>query len=146
MASNKAVRAIPPFEHADVAETFAELPPAARDKLLHLRSLIFDTAAQTPGVGPLEEGLRWGEPSYLTSKSKSGTTIRIHWKPRTPDRCAMYVHCQTNLVEQYRLRHPDSLEFEGNRAVLFRIDQPLPEDALRDCIRLALTYHKPRIG
>jgi hypothetical protein len=56
----------------------------------------------------------------------------------------MYVHCQTNLVEQYRLRHPDTLEFEGNRAVLFRIGEPLPEDALRDCIRLALTYHKSR--
>ncbi len=138
----KGPRVAPPFEDADVAEAFAVLPPAARDKLLQLRTLIFDTAAKTPGVGPLEEALRWGEPSYLTSKSKSGTTIRIHWKPRCADRCAMYVHCQTNLVEQYRLRHPDSLEFEGNRAVLFPIDKPLPEKALRDCVRLALTYHQ----
>lgn len=53
----------------------------------------------------------------------------------------MYVHCQTNLVEQYRLRHGDALEFEGDRAVLFAVDQPLPERALRDCIELALTYH-----
>ena len=63
-----------------------------------------------------------GEPSYLTTKTKSGTTIRVHWKERRADRCAMYVHCQTNLVQQYRLRHADELEFEGNRAVLFPID------------------------
>ena len=142
MASKKVLRTVPPFEKTEVAAIFAALPPAARDKLLQLRSLIFETAAETPGVGPLEEALRWGEPSYLTSKSKSGTAIRIHWKPRRADRCAMYVHCQTHLVEQYRRRHRDSLEFEGNRAVLFPVDRPLPEEALRDCIRLALTYHQ----
>lgn len=109
---------------------------------MQLRSLIFETAAATEGVGPLEEALRWGEPSYLTNQSKSGTTIRIHWKPKRADRCAMYVHCQTNLVEQYRLRHGGVLEFEGNRAVLFDVNQPLPEQALRDCIQLALTYHR----
>jgi hypothetical protein len=142
MASKKALRAVPPFEQPEVAEIFAALPPAARDTLLQLRSLIFDTAAETPGVGALEEALRWGEPSYLTSRSKSGTTLRIHWKRRRADRCAMYVHCRTRLVEQYRLRHHDSLEFEGNRAVLFPVDGPLPEEALRDCVRLALTYHQ----
>lgn len=142
MTSKKALRAVPPFQHEDVAATFAALPHAARRTLLQLRTLIFETAAELPGVGPLEEALRWGEPSYLTSTSKSGTTIRIHWKPRRVDRCAMYVHCQTNLVQQYRLLHYDSLEFEGNRAVLFPIDEPLPEEALRDCIRLALTYHR----
>lgn len=93
-------------------------------------------------MGPIEEALRWGEPSYLTTETKSGTTVRIHWKPRRPDRCAMYVHCQTSLVAQYRLRHGDVLEFEGDRAVLFAVDKPLPKRALRDCIALALTYHR----
>jgi hypothetical protein len=140
--SRKAARIGPAFEAPEVADVFAELPPMARKKLLQLRALIFDTAAETPGVGPLLEALRWGEPSYLTPTTKSGTSIRIHWKPRQPNRCAMYVHCQTNLVAQYRLRHNSVLEFEGNRAVLFDVDQPLPEAALRDCVRLALTYHK----
>ncbi len=129
-----------PFQSVDVAEAFASFPAAARHTLLRVRELIFDTAAKTEGVGPLDEALRWGEPSYLTTQSKSGTTVRIHWKPKRPDRCAMYVHCQTNLVEQFRLRHHD-LEFEGDRAVLFPVEGPLPEKALRDCIRLALTYH-----
>ncbi len=130
------------FQSADVAEVFASVPQQPRGLLLQLRSLIFRTAETTEGVGPIEEALRWGEPSYLTSQSKSGTTIRIHWKQKQPDRCAMYVHCQTNLIEQYRLRHGDVLEFEGNRAVLLDVERPLPEGALRDCVRLALTYHQ----
>lgn len=131
----------PTFEDSAVAEVFAAIPKRAREQLLRVRRLIFETAATTADVGPLEEALRWGEPSYLTTQSKSGTALRIHWKSRRPDRCAMYVHCQTNLVEQYRLRHGDILEFEGNRAVLFDVERPLPKEALRDCIRLALTYH-----
>lgn len=131
-----------PFERAEVAEAFAELPLPARKKLLELRSLIFETAAKTPGVGPLEEALRWGEPSYLTTQTKSGTTIRIHWKARRPDRCALYVHCQTNLIEQFRELSLGSFDFEGNRAILFDVARPLPEKFLRECIRMALTYHR----
>jgi hypothetical protein len=142
MASKKRRSNAPPIQSADVAEAFAALPLAARDKLMQVRELIFDTAAKTEGVGPIDEALRWGEPSYLTAKTRSGTTIRVHWKPKRPDRCAMYVHCQTNLLEQFRLRHPDDFEFEGDRAVLFPVNRPLPEKALRDCIRLALTYHQ----
>lgn len=141
--ATKKVRRKVRFEQPEVLEAFALLPPKARARLLELRALMFDTAAKTPRVGPLEEALRWGEPSYLTSQSKSGTTIRIHWKPKRPDHGALYVHCQTNLVEQYRLRHGKSFEFEGDRALLFALDRPLPERALRDCIRLALTYHLP---
>lgn len=143
MAANRTQNAIS-FERPEVAEAFAAIPPAPRERLLQLRSLILDTAAKTPGVGQLEEALRWGEPSYLTTASKSGTTIRIHWKPKQPEHCAMYVHCQTNLVAQYRARHGRALQFAGNRAVLFAVDEPLPKGALRDCIQLALTYKLQR--
>ena len=54
----------------------------------------------------------------------------------------MYVNCQTSLLEQHRRRDGASLEFEGDRAVLFDTEGPLPEGPLRDCIRLALTYHR----
>ena len=141
MATKRTYKGIS-FQRPEVADAFAAIPAESRARLLQLRSLILDTAARLPDVGPIEEGLRWGEPSYLTSQSKSGTTIRIHWKSKRPDRCAMYVHCQTNLLDQYRLRHGDVLEFEGNRAVLFDVERPLPERALRDCIELALTYHR----
>jgi hypothetical protein len=141
MASKKAANQVPPFERVEVAEVYAAVPTTARDKLMQLRTLIFETAREMPEVGPIEEALRWGEPSYLTPHSKSGTTIRIHWKQRNPEYCALYVNCQTTLIEEYRLRHPQSFEFEGNRAVLFRVSKPLPKAALRDCVRLALTYH-----
>jgi hypothetical protein len=62
-----------------------------------LRELIFDVAASTDGVGEIEETLRWGEPAYLTSQSKSGTTIRIGWKSSRPAEYAVFFHCQTDL-------------------------------------------------
>ena len=73
---------------------------AAREALA-LRKLIFDTAAQTEGVGELEETLKWGQPSYLTPETKSGSTIRIDGSGGD-GRCAVYFICHTNLVESFR--------------------------------------------
>jgi len=67
----------PAFANADVAAVFRAYPAPLRARLLALRRLIFDTAAETDGVGPLDETLKWGQPSYLTAASRSGTTIRI---------------------------------------------------------------------
>jgi hypothetical protein len=44
---------------------------------MQLRMHILDAASETEGVGELEETLKWGQPSYLTKKPKSGRTIRI---------------------------------------------------------------------
>ena len=75
----------------------------ARPHMLALRSLVFETAAEMPQVGALEETLKWGEPAYLTP-SRSGTTIRMDWKPRAPEVCALYFNCQTTLVETLRVQ------------------------------------------
>ncbi len=125
---------------AEVARVFATYPDDARQRLLQLRQLIFNTAAAHPDVGPLTETLKWGEAAYLTEKSKSGTTIRIAWKASAPTSYAMYVHCQTNLVDTFRTRFPE-LSYEGNRAVVFDLDAPLAEEAAAGCISMALTYH-----
>src|SRR5690348_13499501 len=61
----------------DVDAVFAAYPPALRKKLKSLRRLILETAKKTAGVGPLEETLKWGQPSYLPVRSGSGTTVRI---------------------------------------------------------------------
>ncbi|MHA1572057.1 MAG: DUF1801 domain-containing protein, partial [Alphaproteobacteria bacterium] len=66
-----------PFQHPDVAAVFDAYPAALRRRLMALRQLIFETAALSEGVGPLTETLKWGQPSYLTQQSGSGTTIRI---------------------------------------------------------------------
>ena len=70
-----------PFSSPRVAQVFDSYPPALRTRLLALRALIFEVAASTPGVGELEETLKWGEPAYLTTQSKSGSTVRIAWQP-----------------------------------------------------------------
>lgn len=127
------------FVDPDVAEAYMALPPAPREKLLQVRELIFDTAMRTVGVGNIVETLKWGEPSYL-SDNRSGTTVRIHWKARTPNHCALYVPCQTDLLDQFRALKLKGLELDGKRAVLFPLSGRLPVRALRKCVALAHTY------
>ena len=131
----------PAFQSAAVAEKFCSYPPGIRRKLLALRKAIFNTAARIEGVGAIEETLKWGEPAYVTAATKSGSTIRIDWKPGKPKQYTMYFHCQTNLVETFRTLFPEDFGFEGNRALVFNEADALPQDALEFCIAAALTYH-----
>lgn len=124
-----------------VAGVLKTYPRAVRPRILALRELIYETAASTEGVGPLTETLKWGEPAYLTEKSGSGTTIRIAWKAKTPERYGMYFHCQTRLVDTFRGLFPDAFTFEGNRAIVFDRSDPVPTGPLSHCVAMALTYH-----
>jgi Domain of unknown function (DU1801) len=133
-----------PIETAAVDRVFQSYPPKMRQKLLALRKLILQTAASTDGVGKVEETLKWGEPAYVTSESKSGSTIRIAWKKSNPAQYAMYFNCQTNLVETFRALFPSEFKFEGNRAIVFAESQAVPTDALAFCVTAALTYHRIR--
>jgi hypothetical protein len=128
------------FSDRAVEAAFETYPKPLKAKLLALRRLIFDTAATVEGVGPLEESLKWGQPSYLTSETKSGSTIRIDQMKPAADQYAVYFHCQTNLVETFRELYP-ALSYSDNRAILFKVADKLPEAALRHCVALALTYH-----
>ena len=85
---------------------FDAYPKPLKPKLLALRRLILDTARTTKGVGALEETLKWGQPSYLTPETKSGSTIRIDQVKSGADQYAVYFHCQTNLVETFRELYP----------------------------------------
>lgn len=126
---------------AEVAATYASYPPALRNRVLALRELILDVAATTPGVGPLEETLKWGEPAFVTAQSKSGSTVRIAWKKSRPTQYAMYFNCQTTLVDSFRTMFPTAFKFEGNRAIVFDERDDIAEPALRLCVGMALTYH-----
>lgn len=127
---------------------FEAYPARVRRKLLALRELIFATATATEGAGELEETLKWGEPAYVTAQTKSGSTVRIDWKKARPNEYAMYFHCQTNLVDTFRAMFPNEFAFEGNRALVFPLDAPVPKETLALCIAASLTYHrsKPRTG
>ncbi|XDD49763.1 DUF1801 domain-containing protein [Leptospira sp. WS92.C1] len=129
------------FKNPEVAEIFKTYPEKIREKLLILRELIFETASNTEGVGMLEETLKWGQPSYLTPISKSGSTIRIDQIPSQENRYALFFHCQTNLVSTFRELFPKTLEFEGNRCILLNVKDRIPFKELSLCISLALTYH-----
>lgn len=121
-----------------VAAVLDAYPAPLRERLAWLRSLIYETAAATEGVGPLEETLKWGEASYLTSTSGSGTTIRIGRDKRS-GRPTLYVNCKTDLLSRYRALYPDAFGYDGDRGVM--LGAAPDEGALRHVIALALTYH-----
>ena len=129
------------FSDPAVDAAFSAYPGPVRAKLLALRRLIFDTAKATSGVGAIEETLKWGQPSYLTAETKSGSTIRIDRVKSAANRYAVYFHCQTDLVETFRELYPTELSYGGNRSILLNAEDELPEPALRHCVALALTYH-----
>ena len=121
-----------------VNEKFDAYPPAIARKLKIIRALILSEVKRN-ALGEVEETLKWGEPSYLT---KSGSTIRIDWKPSNPDQYAMYFHCRTRLVDTFKELYRDKLKFEGNRAIVFDISDKIPVNELSYCILLSLTYHQ----
>ncbi len=125
-----------------VAKIFASYPANVRRKLLAIRELIFSSASSIEGVGKIEETLKWGEPTYLTSMSKSGSTIRIAWKKSAPLQYAMYFNCQTNLIDTFRSLFRSEFKFEGNRAIVFDVSEKVQTDSLTICIAAALTYHR----
>ncbi len=124
-----------------VEEAFNVFPPVVRKKLMRLRMLIFDVADETEGVGELEETLKWGQPSYLTKKSKSGSTIRIGREKKTEGDYAIYFKCQTSLVATFKELYKNKFRYEGNRAIVFSVKDKIPVCELKHCIEMALTYH-----
>jgi Domain of unknown function (DU1801) len=145
-ATTKGVKSKSPagFSEPTVDTVFRAYPAPIRARLLALRRLIFDTAKTTNGVGRLEETLKWGQPSYLTAETKSGSTIRIDQVKSTANQYAVYFHCQTDLVATFRELYPKEFSFGGNRSILLSAGDKIPEPALRHCLALALTYHLNR--
>ena len=125
---------------SSVASVFRNYPPALRRQLMALRDLMFDVAAKTDGVGRLTETLKWGQPSYLTAETGSGTTVRID-RLKASDGYAVYFHCQSGLLGRFRELYPDTFTYEGKRAIRFGSTDRLPVRPLKHCIALALTHH-----
>src|SRR5688572_15773863 len=121
-----------------VAEALARYPEPIRLRLLQVRDLIFAVAAETDGVGPLTETLKWGEPAYLTEASKSGTTLRLGVSRSAPEQCAVFVNCQTTLIDAFRAHFADDFTFEGQRALIIPATSPLRPEPLALCLRAAL--------
>lgn len=128
-----------PFDDPEVEAKFRLYPVPARKGLLVLRALIFETAGATPGVGTVLETLKWGQPAYLTPDTKSGSTIRLGLPKRGG--FALYTHCRTTLISDFRSIFPDDFIYEGNRAIHFKDGENLSLEKLQMLIGSALTYH-----
>jgi hypothetical protein len=139
--TTRATRPVADFGDSAVDAVFSAYPAPLKARLLALRRLIFETARTTKGVGALQETLKWGQPSYLTPQTHSGSTIRIDQVKSAAGQYAVYFHCQTDLVETFRQLYPTQLRFEGNRSIVLDVKDALPRAELRHCVALALTYH-----
>ena len=121
-----------------VKEKLKSYPAHIKPKVNNLRQLIIDKAAELESVDVLEETLKWGEPSYI---AKKGSTIRIDWKAKNPEQYAIYFKCTSKLVETFRSVYGDTFRYEKNRAILFGLDDVVPQSELKECIGAALQYH-----
>ncbi|MBB1480033.1 DUF1801 domain-containing protein [Pseudoalteromonas sp. SG41-2] len=129
-----------------VKQKFTTYPENIAVVLHEIRSLILQVAVQD-GITELEETLKWGEPSYI---SKIGTTIRFDHKPKSAEQFCIYFNCKTKLVETFKELYGDTFSYEGNRALVFKLNQTVPVKELAHCISLALRYkkikHLPLLG
>ncbi len=123
----------------EVTLIFNNYPDHVKQQMFNLRALIIETAEAIEGLTYLEETLKWGEPSYLTKK---GSTIRIDWKSKNPDQYAMYFQCTSKLIPTFKSIFPSTFNFEGTRAIVFKIGEVIPTEELKYCITAALMYHK----
>lgn len=122
-----------------VKGVFEKYPENVRTKLRFLRQLILDTASDIESIDVVEETLKWGEPSYLTKK---GSTIRINQKKSQPEQYCMYFKCTSLLVKTFKVIYKNQFIYEGNRAIVFNLEDEIPVAELKHCISLALTYHR----
>jgi len=121
-----------------VKQKFDSYPDAISTLLLKVRSLIL-LVAKEDKIEDLEETLKWGEPSYVT---KSGSTVRIDWKKKSPERYYIYFNCKTRLVDTFKEIYGDTFNYEGNRAIVLKTDSTIPVMELKHCISLSLRYHQ----
>ncbi len=124
-----------------VEKVFDSFPENLQEPLHSLRKMILATAAETEGIGRVEEKVVRGLPAYLTSESRSGTTVRIGPVRDRPGYYAVFFNSQLDLVESFRTQFAGLFEFEGMHAIAFHYNAEIPLSAVCSCIRSALTYY-----
>lgn len=126
---------------APVLKAISSYPEAAQKDFYQLRRLVYETAARLSDLGPITETTKWGEPAFLTEVCKSGTTIRIAWNQKYPEKIGLYVNCKTSLIDSMRGLFANEFEFQGNRGILMRFST-WDKQCVAQCMEMALTYHR----
>lgn len=119
----------------------AAYPAPIRDHLLRLRTMVYDIAEADPEIGEVYEALKWGQPSFLTRRPQSGTTLRIDRAKKAGDHhIALYFSCQSTLGPEIQSRFGHEIECDGKRQVLLDIRKSYPDAILAEIIGLTLKY------
>lgn len=128
------------FKNAEIGQVFDKCQPLTKGRLLTIRQWIYEVANNSDEIGQIEECLKWGEPSYVTHSPKTGTTLRMSQLKSSEKEYGLFVHCQTTLIEEFRVAYPD-LRYDKNRGLLFDSQQPIQTKVIKQFIYLALTHH-----
>jgi hypothetical protein len=126
-----------PITDPQIRDYYDALNGQTRDCLLELRALAYGVAVADPRIGPLDESLKWSQPSYAPSTPGVGTAFRFG--EFDAQHVAVFVHCQTTLVSGWRERLPH-LTYSKTRALLLDPRAPVPSAELEQCMGDALTY------
>jgi hypothetical protein len=128
------------FLNPEVGVVFSKYQAQTQQALLIIRQWIFEVAESSEKIGEIEECLKWGEPTYVSHSPKSGTSLRLSQVKSKPNEYGLFVHCQTTLIEEFRVAYPD-FKYDKNRGVIFDSKHSIKTDAVKQFIFLALTYH-----
>lgn len=126
---------------AEIADTLSTFPEHVQQEMQAIRDRIFALSEEDPNIGEIEEALKWGEISFLTVRPKSGTTVRLGYRP-AKDKLAVFVNCQTSLIADFKEEFSDAFEYEKNRALLFTPKDQSNAHLLEEFLNRALKYHK----
>lgn len=118
-----------------VTDVFSAYPEPARSGLIRLRALIYEVAGANSKIGVVTETLKWGQPSY---QATSGTPIRLGI-PKVGG-YAVFAHCQTSVISDFRNIVGDKFTYDGNRAVVFSTTDDPRLDEVALLFNRALTY------
>ena len=110
-------------------------------RFAEFKALVFSIAESNDEFKWLEESIKWYEPTF---KSNIGSPFRFGWNTNKPDHFVIYFICTTTLVETFKQLYPDFFNFDGNRGLIFKANQKIPQEPLDHCIELALRYKKVR--
>lgn len=121
-----------------------QYPTEINEKLLYLKSIIYERAELNSKVDEIEESLKWGQLSYV-SKNRSGTPIRLGTEKKMPGFYGLYVNCSTTVINDIKHIYGDIFRYDGNRGLLFKVHDQFPENQIRNVIDLILCYHVNKV-
>ncbi|WP_208721788.1 hypothetical protein [Leptospira mtsangambouensis] len=128
-----------PLPSEEITSYYFNLTPAMLEKFMEIRNWIYELSHADEKIGEIAECLKWGEPSFLTPKTKSGSTIRMAKVNELE--FALYFNCKTTIAKEIAIEFPE-WNCDGKRALYFSVSQKISKSKLIICLKKALLYHK----